>query len=184
MAFAKSREVALNCIAWYCLIYCLILRYCLWPEKMARNMTPLARSLHTCIIQHACDICHVGMLRTGTSKPNVPPALQSDSWFETLTALGSSTSLQYTGWQWMKENDTYIEQSRNILKNQGIPCRPLQGLPSFCPCSFTGWHTSQTFAWEKKNDNVKIDSKNQPAAMNSDVSAAFQHLARSAHLLK
>ena len=63
-------KVPRSCIELHCLIYCVILRYCLWPEKMARNMTPLARSLRTCIIQHACDICHVGMLRTGTSKPN------------------------------------------------------------------------------------------------------------------
>jgi hypothetical protein len=74
-------KVPRSCIELHCLILLDILRdieILLVAGKMARNMTPLARSLHTCIIQHACDICHVGMLRTGTSKPNVPPALQVD----------------------------------------------------------------------------------------------------------
>ena len=86
----------------------------------------------------------------------------------------------------MKENDTYIEQSRNILKNQGIPCSTV-GLSRVCPHSAHVHSRAGTLPKRlhgKKNDNVKIDSKNQPAAMNSDVSAAFQHLARSAHLLK
>ena len=32
---------------------------------------------------------------------------------------------------------------------------PLSGLPWLCPCSFTGWHASQTFAWKKKSVTVK-----------------------------
>ena len=78
------------------------------------------------------------------------------------------------------------------MKNQGIPYRPPtcffgQGLSRVCP------HCAHVHSWAgtlpkrlhgEKNDNVKIDSKNQTAAINSDVSAAFQHLAPSAHLLK
>ena len=75
-------KVPRSCIELHCLILLDILRdieILLVAGKNARNMTPLVDPLHTCIIQHACDICHFGMLRTGTSKPNVPPALQSDS---------------------------------------------------------------------------------------------------------
>ena len=76
-------KVAKNCIELNCLIYRLIycLIYFMWPKNIGKNYDrpdPPVEPLRTSIIQHACDICHVGMLRTGTSEANVPPALQSD----------------------------------------------------------------------------------------------------------
>ena len=68
-----------NCIELHCLIYCLIyFLILLVAGKNGKKYGPSGRFLPTCIIHHACDICPVGVLRTGTSKPNVPPALQSD----------------------------------------------------------------------------------------------------------
>ena len=64
----------LHCLI-HCLTYCLKL---LLAGKNGKKYDPSGRSPTHSIIQHACDICHVGMLRTGTC-PNPMSRLHSKS---------------------------------------------------------------------------------------------------------
>ena len=71
-----------SCIKPHCLILLDILldiEILLVAGKNCKKYDPSGRSPTHMHHPTRCDICHVGMLRTGTSKPNVPPALQSDS---------------------------------------------------------------------------------------------------------